>query len=414
LLFILYLTILCYFIPRIGFIKNSGLKSTTIRGLFLFKILVGVLWGYINIKYSNGNSDILAYNMWGWEEYQLLTNEPKTFFTNIFYSGYNNYDSFFGSVDSYWNDLEANIIVKFLAIFNSISRGNYYINSLLFNFFCFFGHIALYKIFIHLHKDKKIAIVIGCFLLPSTLLFTSGIGKDNVIFTLFSLFSYCIYFSLQKRSTIKRILIALICFTGILLIRNYVALIILPAMLAMILSYKLTLSPVKIFVGTYLMAFVTVAVLSASTSINPAGIIAQKQKDFLDIPIARTQIPLDTLLPNNTSLLKIFPQAVNHGFARPYIWESENVFDFLISLELILYFLLSGTAIFLAKKPFISPQPFILYGMAVAVCVLLLNGYIVPNFNSLVRYRSIFLPLIITPLLCSLPVFKNVKPYISF
>lgn len=405
-LFTVYLTTICFFIPHIRFIKKAGLHSNTIRGLFLLKVLVGILWGYVNAKFANGNSDILAFNFWGWEEYLLMVNDPTTFLTNIFYSGYNHYDSFFGSVGSYWNDLESNIIVKFLAVFNIISRGNYYINSLFFNFFCFFGHIALYKIFVTIYKDKRTAALIGCFLLPSTLLFTSGIGKDNVIFTLFCVFSYCVYFSLQKRFTSNRIVIALLSFAGILLIRNYVALVMIPALLAMAISSKLTLSPLKIFVGCYSIVLFGIAGLSLSTSINPAAVVAQKQKDFLDIPSARTQLPMDTLLPTTGSLLKNLPQAINHGFVRPYLWESNNAFDVLIAFELVVYLIMFALCIFLVKKPSDHFTPFILYGISVAISVLILNGYIVPNFNSLVRYRSIFLPFLITPLLSICPV-KN-------
>ena len=401
-LFIIYLTIICYFIPRIGFIKKAGLQSSTIRGLFLLKIFVGVAWGFINNKYSNGSSDILAFNNWGWEEYQVMVHNPKLFVTNLFTSGYNNYDNLFGSVGSYWNDLEANIIIKFLAIFNIISRGNYYVNSIFFNFFCFFGHIAIYRIFAHIFKDKKTAALIGCFLLPSTLLFTSGIGKDNVIFTLFSLFSYCVYFLLQKKYTTRRVLMALIAFAGMLFIRNHIAFIILPALLALVVSHKLTLSPVKIFIGIYAVAVMIFGVLSLSTSLNIAAVIAHKQKDFLDLPVARTQIPMDTLLPSTNGLLVNFPQAINHGFIRPYLWESENLFDFLIALELLFYILIFVLFVFFIKKPAYQSQPFILYGLAVAFSILLLNGYIVPNYNSLVRYRSIFLPFLITPLLCNL------------
>jgi hypothetical protein len=413
-LFIIYLTSILYFIPRIAFIKNAGLKSSRIRTLFLLKVLVGVTWGFLNSTLADGTSDILAYNFWGWEEYQVLVNDPKAFLTNLFYANYPGYNNFFGSAGSFWNDLEANIIAKFLAPLNIISRGNYYINSLFFNFFCFFGHIAIYKIFAHIYKDKKIAVLIGCFLLPSTLLFTSGIGKDNVIFTLFCLFSYCIYFSLQNKFTVKRTLLALLCFTGILLIRNYVALLLIPPLLAMAMAHKLTLSPVKIFAGVYLLVLLVLASLSLSTSINPAEVIAQKQKDFLAIPAARTQLPMDTLLPNTGSLIKNLPQAINHGLLRPYIWESKNVFDFLLALELLFYILLFVFLIATLKKTSQRPPPFVLFAFAVSLSVWLLNGYIVPNFNSLVRYRSIFLPFLLTPVLCHLITFWKHKKYITF
>jgi hypothetical protein len=414
LLFALYLVIGSYFIARIDFIKNSGLSSRSIRLLFLLNIAVAVGWGWVNVQYSHGNSDIISINTLGWEEYQIMIHDPKTFLTNIFDSNYNNYQHFFGSLGSYWNDLENNIILKFLAFFNIFSRGNYYINSLFFIFFSFFGHIALFRIFIQIYREQKLAVLIGCFLLPSTLLFTSGIGKDNVVFTLLSIFSYCIFSSLQSRFTIKRSSLASLSFIGILLIRNYIALALIPCLIAIVLCYKTRIHPVKIFLTTYLLSILFVLLLPLlNPSLNAAKVIADKQMDFLQIPIARTQIPTDTLLPTTKSLLQNLPQAINHGFLRPYIWDSKNGFDLLIAIECCCYWIAFLFFLVLAKKQFSNPSALLLYGIALACTVLLLTGYIVPNSNSIIRYRSIFLPFIITPLLCYLPFLRKLNSRIN-
>jgi hypothetical protein len=414
-LFILYFLIACYFLPRIGFIKKAHLKNNSIRALLILKVAVGIFWGWLNIKYARGNSDVLSLNEFGWEEYKIMINDPKSFVTNLFYSGYGSYSSFFGSVGSYWNDLETNIILKFLAILNVFSQGNYFINSLFFNIFSIFGHIALYRIFIQIYTSKKLAVLIGSFLLPSTLLFTSGIGKDNVVFTLLCIFCYAVFMSMQNSLTLKKFLLAFLSFLGILLIRNYVAIALMPALLALAICHKTNLQPVKIFFTTYFVSLMAVAALAfMQPTLNPAKLIAQKQKDFLEIPVANSQIKTDTLLPDTKSLINNLPQAIDHGFLRPYIWESQNGFTLLLSLELLLYLFLFISFLIFSKNSFSHIPPFVLFGIFIAFSIIILNGYIVPNYNSLARYRSIYLPFLITPLLCRFSFFNERQLNINF
>ena len=402
LLFTFYLAIVCLVINRNRFIKSTGLTDAAIMGLFLLKIAAGILIGWMFGRYYPQGNDLWDLNDYGIKEYQVLVNDPTTFFTDIFYYNYtNDQTGFFSSTASYWNDLENNIIIKFLGFCNIFSRGNYYINSIFFNFFGFFGHVALYKIFIHIYADKKLFVIAGCFLLPSALFFSSGISKDNIIFTLLCIFCYAVFFSLKNGFTKKRICITIVCYTGILLIRNYVAIVMIPGLIAWWLCSKYSFGKLKTFSVTY---FITAALLVMlpflNPSLNAAKVIAQKQQDFFALGKANTQIETDTISATVPGLLKNAPQAVNHGFLRPYIWEHNAVFSIAQALEIIGYLLLLILYVFLQKRKNTVVNNFLPFIMITSVIILLLNGYIVPNFNTLVRYRSIYLPFLVTPLLC--------------
>jgi hypothetical protein len=357
-----------------------------------------------NTYYSQGN-DYWDLNDWGIEEYQLLIKNPLGFFTNIIDDGYSSHGGFFDSTASFWNDLENNILIKALGITNIFSRGNYYINSLFFNFFGFFGHVALYKVFSRIYPTKKYQVITGCFLLPSALLFTSGINKDNVIFTLLCFFCYGIFFSMRHGFTLKRIILLVASFSGILLIRNYVALILIPGLLSWILSSFNQRRKKWVFAGTWSgVLAIAISVSLAVPSIDPAKIIARKQNDFLTLGIANSQIQMDILQPTTASLLRHSPQAFNHGFLRPWVFESGNIFTVLFAIELYFYILLVLLCIAGYLRPTNSSgfQPFVPFIVLASCLALLLIGYIVPNTNSLVRYRSIYLPFLITPVLCAI------------
>jgi hypothetical protein len=197
LLFVVYLVILCWLLLRVPFIKNAGINNKALLALFIFKVIAGIAIGWIAIHIYGPGNDYWDVNDEAWKEYQLLLSDPGKYFSNIFTSGYDGgYSGMFSSMDSYWNDLKGNIIIKLVSVFNIFSRGDYYINSLFFNFLVFFAHIILYRIFIKIYSDRKWLVIIGCFLLPSTLYFTSGIHKDGLVFLLLAVLIYSVYQSI--------------------------------------------------------------------------------------------------------------------------------------------------------------------------------------------------------------------------
>lgn len=407
-LFAIYFILCLFFIPRIPYIKKSGIDSKTIQVLFSLKITAGILLGWIVQKYYPLN-DYWLFNIYGVDEYNLLLSNPKEFFTNIFYSYYPSNGSFFGSVDSYWNDLETNIIVKVLAFLNIFSQGNYYINSLLLNFIGFFGHIALFRIFNNIYKNKRWQVLVGCFLLPSTLYFVSGINKDLFIFTLLCFYCYGLYTSLRDGFIFHRSLMIFICFIFLLLIRNYVALGLIPATIAWILCKRYQWDRIKTFAGTYIILICLLGIIYwLFPLIDPIKIISAKQKDFLLLTPAATQLATDTLQPNLISLLKNTPQAFNHGFMRPYIWDYPLNLISIMAIELFIFQVLVLCSLIYRDKNHGNAEPFVLFALIFSLSIIILCGFIVPSAGSIVRYRSVFYPFIITPLLCMIK-FKRRK-----
>ena len=411
LLFTFYLAIACFIINRNRFIKSTGLSDAAIMGLFLAKIAAGILAGWMFARYYPQGNDYWNLNDFGIKEYGVMVNDPKTFFTDILNSFFLNYgdQGLFSAASSFWIHLKNNILIKFLSFFNIFSQGNYYINSIFFNFFGFFGPVALYKVFIHLYADKKLPVTAGCFLLPSTLFFSSGINKDNIFFTLLCIFCYAVFFLLKDRFTKKRFFISLICFAGILLIRNYVALIMLPGLIAWILCNKYAFSKLKTFSITYITTAALLVLLPLlNHTLNVAKVIAQKQQDFFALGSANSQIRTDTLSATATGILQNAPQAFNHGFLRPYLWETKTAFTILQAIEITGYLLLFVLYLFFYQKKTKDINSILPFLIITSCLLLLLIGYIVPNTNTLVRYRSIYLPFLLTPLLCQFKInFKN-------
>ncbi|MEO6668795.1 MAG: hypothetical protein ABIN36_04925 [Ferruginibacter sp.] len=402
LLFTFYLAIAVYLIPRIPFIKKSGLSPAVIVSLLLIKIFAGLAVGWMSQKFYPGN-DYWAINKDGLEEYKIMMSDPVEFLTNIFKSPYENgYTGFFNSIGSYWNDLRYNIILKMIAFCDIFSRGNYYINSLFFNFFGFFGPVALFRVFDDIYKNRKWAIIIGCFLLPSLLYYSSGIHKDLVIFTMLGFFCYALYFSSIQKSSIKRLLVILVSFMVILLVRNFVAIALIPASIAFIVCSKRRNRPFLVFASVYACLILAMFLLQVLIpSFQPLKIITQKQNDFLNLPTAATQLTANVLEPNLMSFVQNLPQAVDHGFLRPHLWDTKGNFILAFALELLFYELLFIVVLFKSRFRQPSFHSFILFAIFFGISMLLITGFIIPNTGSIVRYKSIYLPFLVTPLLCA-------------
>lgn len=389
---------------RVPFIKNAGISGGILLSLFILKIFAGIAIGWIAIHVYGPGNDYWDVNDFAKEEYQLLHTNPGKYFINIFTSDYQGgYAGIFSSGNSYWNDLKGNIVIKMVSVFNIFSGGNYYINSLFFNFIIFFGHVILYRLFIKIFPQRQLLVIIGCFLLPSALYFSSGIHKDGLVFLMLAVLIYSVYESLLKNQfNFKRVLLIIVSLVLLFLLRNFIFLALLPALFAWILVAKTKWPAIPIFAAIYLLCGLLVFNVDAVVQkIKPLEIIISKQTEYLKLDSAATQIELTPLQPAFKSFALNAPQALTHSFLRPYIWELPVKTILPLSIELLAYQILFLLLIFFRSKDF-NPgnKPLLLFIVFFSITVFLIIGYIVPNLGSLFRYRSLYFPLIITPVLC--------------
>lgn len=372
--------------------------------LFILKIVAGITIGWIAIHIYGPGNDYWDVNDEAWNEYQILITNPGKYFTNIFTSDYpGGYSGIFSSFDSYWNDLKGNIIIKLVSVFDIFSRGDYYINSLFFNFLVFIGHVALYRLFIKIFPGKETWVIIGCFLLPSTLYFSSGIHKDGMVFLLMAILLYYVYVWLhQDQLSKKRLVFIMISLLLLFLIRHFIFIALVPAMTAWIISVKFKKPTLITFVFVYLATGILFfSINSLVRKIDPLEIIIQKQTGYLKLSTSETQINLSPLSPNFKSFASNAPESINHLLLRPYLWELPVKSLLPLNIELAIYQLLFLFFFFVRRKEEnISTTSFLYFALFFTLTVFLLIGYIVPNLGSIVRYRSLYLPLVITPLIC--------------
>ncbi len=409
-LFFFYLIFLSWSLTKIRFVVNAGLGNKIIVAIFILKIIVGLVSA--GIIQHNMNVDTWKYHFDALDEYHLLWIQPGRYFSNLFESAYTNgYAGFFGSAHSYWNDLKTNLVVKFISVLHVFSFGNYYVNVVLYNFLTFFGQIALFRVFLKIYKDHKRLLLITTFLLPSLLYYGSTIHKDGIIFFALGLMVFYVYQLLfESGFKLKNVLLFLLAFLTVFLFRNYVCLIMIPALIALVIAIKTRVTPWVSFVAVFLISGISFFMIPHFfPAINLPDLVVQKQAEFLNLEKANTNLQVTILEPSFLSFLQNLPQAILNGFFRPLVTDYKYS-NLLIPqiIELVMYQLIILSFLIFKKQTNYFNNPFILFGLFIGIYLCVFIGYSVPVIGAIVRYRAIYLPFIITPFLCSID-FEKLK-----
>lgn len=405
LFFIIYLLICFWLIPKIAFVKDAGLSLRVTRLLLAFRILMGLICAYY-FERVLAFSDPAGYNAEGYAQYELLISNPTLFFTD-FKNDIDHYGfgGVFDSSFSFWAYLRFNLLYKFIAILDLITRGNFYLNSMIFSSIIFFGNIAFYRIYSDMYRNHKLKILFACFLLPSILLYTSCVHKDGLIFLSTGMLSFLFYTFLKNEGirSIKTYLVFLLGIIIIFLFRNYVLVVLLPAIFTVLLCKLLPYKRKIIFFISYAFfgfLFFLSGYFSSSWSLPNA--VIKRKADFAVLADANTNIPMNELYPTVKSFIQNLPQAINHSLFRPYLWEFSNIGIILTALELLFYQLLIIGFIFFRNKKETILNNFNLYGFAFFISMMVIIGYTIPNIGAIVRYRSVFWIFLVCPLLCNI------------
>lgn len=402
------LLILWYF-PKWSFIKESGLTVKESRLLIAFKIFAGlIIAGYFNYVFENisPHVDYIGYNEEGLVQYRLLLNNPSLFF-NDFFSAFKEYGpgGLLASKESFWTFLRFNLLYKLVGLLNIITQGNFYLNTMLFSSFVVIGSFAFFRLYFSIYKKSKWAIIFACFCLPSLLLYTACIHKDGIVFVCIAIISYNIhqFFSNHAGIKLKQVSATFMALLFIFFLRNYLIMALLPAMLLSVLAVVLPIRRRYTVVVCYIV-FISLFFVSGlyDSPVNLPAAVVQRKTDFAALQEGTTSIPMQPLEPSFLSFLQSLPQALNHYFLRPYLWEFRQVSVVLTALEILLYQLIIIFFLVYKKKNNQPLHPFNLFGLALVLHMALVVGYTIPNIGAIVRYRCIFWPLLLCPVLCNI------------
>ena len=400
LLFFIVLISIFWLYRQSSFIRKTELPYQWIVALFSARVLSGFLLKWISDRYYPIN-DYTFLQDEAYKEYQWLLKNPVDFVLHLFQSPYENqYGNFLNATGSYWKDLANNLIIKFQAILNLISRGNFYINCLLINSISFLGSIAIYRTYIRIYPSNKWILIFCSFLIPSTLYFSSGIHKDLFVFTALGLLIYSIHELGTNGIKMRHLTLMIFSLMTIALLRNFLLVCLIPCFIAYLICKFTKIKSSYIYITATILLFAfTITITSIYPKFSPWKWIVERQNEFLQLKKAGSQLAMHKLENNSKSIIVNFPMAVEHGFFRPFPSKETNIFSLLLGIELYLIWGLTGISMFwYRKKEKIEQTPIVGFAIMLSILMIVTIGYIVPNSSSIVRYRSLYLPFLLIPI----------------
>lgn len=400
LLFILYLVLFSWLVTRVSFFTKTGLSKPQLVIIFLLKVIAGIFYGWMGHFYGGLAQmvDTWNYHQAGLLEYQLLADNPKEYFTNIFIDPYQNEGAatFFSSKDSYWNDLKYNVFIKILSVFDIFSFGYYYVNVIFYAFVCLFGPVAFYRVLADVFPNKKNIILFTTFLVPSFLYWSSGIHKEGFIFIGIGLIIFHIYFgNKENKWSIKRWSGILLGLFILFLLRNFVLAVILPAILAWLLANRWSKYGLACFAGVYIfssIAFFTFRYIDPRLDFPQS--VVNKQQAFIQL-VGNSSIPIEELQPTVRSFVINTPQAISLSSLRPYPSDVKHLLSLAATVETQLILLLFLLFLFFRRREKIKSKNVLYFCVFFSMTLLLAIGFSVNNLGAIVRYRSVTLPLLV-------------------
>jgi hypothetical protein len=233
------------------------------------------------------------------------------------------------------------------------------------------------------------------------LLWASGITRDCLISASLYTSFYAYYQLLHKQIRLRYVLFLAVGLLSLLIFRNYMLVLVLAAFLPWWFATRTRTSPLLIFGGfflLYVMLFFGIRYLIPS--INPPLILVEKQEDFFTL-VGQSRIETPKLEPVFSSFLTHSSHALGLSLFRPHFGEARSLLQIFACLEIVACWSLLIWWFFRYKGPW-RPDAAIACCIMFCLAELLVMGFIVNFLGAIARYRSILLPLLLTPLLATI------------
>jgi len=381
--FVFCIYLLFVFQPLQG--KLNLIKITT---AFLFKVLLGCLYGFLMLTYYPTDDTVLFHQM-GIDEYHELMNNPRLFFGDFLNTdAFKNGNGILDICYYYLLSWEKWIFIKLLAVFNLFSHGNYYINVIFLNVISFKGCHFLYAALKKWNNQSNIYLYIIIFFFPPVTFWLSGIRGEALMIFFIGLLVLAL---LQYKNGNLKYLLIVLSLLGILIMRSQLFLLLCPGLIAFFICGETTLKPLKVFIGTYLIMIAIILLSSLlPDNYNLLLLAAHKQASF-KLLSSNSVFYLPEIDGSAFSYFKAFPYAVMNTFFRPLFVDADGMLQLLASVETLFVLLIAVYWIITIRKRgtemWSSAILLLLFFFAVSNYVLI--GLVVNYPGVIIRYRSI-------------------------
>ncbi len=418
--FILSLAIIAFaifLIDRIPVFQHQKINRGTFKIIFLVKLVAGFLLYLIYTRYytDRATADIFRYFDDADILYQSLFTHPYDYFRML--TGYDSANPdlqhYYEAMRNWYNTEmvfnDTRTMIRFSAFLKLFSLGTYYPHAIVMCFLSMCGLTALYRFFTSFIDGKETMLLIAVFLMPSTLIWTSGLIKEAfLMFSLGMLLNTC-YNLIEKKevtkSNVSQLFIFLIC---LFLIKPYIIFLLIPCVAGwMLLKHNINAQFVKLITVYLIYGCLVMFASEFLFGKRIPKLLLDKQSEFFhvaDRDHANSLIAIPKLTNAYSSLIVNAPNAIKNVVFRPTILEVKNPLMLLAALEnLIITIALLISLYFLVKSKFKLSSYWILLAFFFCMTIFVLTGLVTPILGAIVRYKVPALPFFLFVMINYLP-----------
>lgn len=307
---------------------------------------------------------------------------------------------------------------KIVSLVNFFTGSNYWITALYFSFLSFLCSLTFVHTLIRYFPQSKWQAVFSCLFVPSVVFWGSGIVKECLaIASLFFLASVFLKVIKSDRIDFKNWVLVLF-FSWILwnIKYYYGALFLIVTFTSIIVEFGTAFLNIKIFGWKLLLWIMVFCVPLYGISFlvenfhreNFFNVIVQNYEAYKHLSTSGGSIEYSNIKPTGWSLIQNAPWALFSGLFRPFVWESQNVLQFLASLENAVLFILILSSLWRRNYNLTSTGCMLVFTTivyTVLLCTFLALSS--PNVGTLSRYRIGFLPFLFFLISCGNPLINR-------
>jgi hypothetical protein len=396
------------------FVRGKVTDSLTRKYFFpalTVRIAGALALGFLYQFYYSGGDTFNFHTHGSRHIWQAFMDSPATGFKLLTSQG----DYFPGSYTYvsrmlFYTDPSSYFVIRLAAIFDLLTFSSYSATAVLFSVIAFAGSWCLFVTFYRQTPQLHGWLAAATLFVPSVVFWGSGILKDTLTLACVGFLTYSIStFFLQKRIRFSGILIGLISIWALFIIKKYILLCFLPAVLLWIyaanierlksLVVKLLIIPL-VFSILIISGYYSVLLIGADDPRYSLDKIALTAKitaydiGFYSGRDAGSGYSLGELDGTFTNLLSKFPQAVNVSLFRPFLWEIRNPLMLMAALESLSLLILTLFVILKVRLKLFSAlaEPNVLFGLIFSITFAFAVGVSTYNFGTLTRYKIPLLP----------------------
>ncbi|WP_436515567.1 hypothetical protein [Ekhidna sp. To15] len=333
------------------------------------KLIAGIILGLIFYDYYGSGDTITFFEMAKSNGSENAENQPRTQF-----------------------------FVEFIRPIVQSSGGSYWITSLWVSFISFVAIWNAVIIFSKLYPKIKILFAASFLFIPSIVFWSSGIMKDAITFAaLISIVAVALKFHNGVKLSVRDLLLLLIGAFILLKIKHYIFItsLLFCGILLSNFIFRKTEGTIKWYITliTIVAVFGMTQIIHPYLKVNRIAWTLYENNQAINQKSDSNQ--LDIVIEDDSwySVLNEIPRALHAGLLRPSILDKTPVWGWIHKVENLILTM----SIFLSLLLYVKLKPKIDWPLFIATsfCILLLATLLplsTPNFGSLVRYKSTYMP----------------------